>query len=139
MAHFSPVDLRYGWHTHRRADQELILYGILVVGVHCVMAAPNCALWGIMTVNMRKELLQLRREKEEPGLQFLGLVCFLQYLMGRHYIVESSGASKIFKESALKCLEELGPQESKLDQCMYGAEQDQVPIRKSSKFVSDFP
>ena len=78
------------------------MYGILVVGVHCVTAAPNCALWGTMTANMRQELLQLRREKKGPGLQFLGLVCFLQYLMGRHYIVESSAASKIFKESALR-------------------------------------
>ena len=121
MAHLPPVDLRYGWHTHRRANQESILYGILIVGVLCVTAAPNCALWGTTTANMSKELLQLRREKEGPGLQFLGLVCFLQYLMGRHYIVENSGASQIFKESTLKCLYELSPLEAILGQCMYGA------------------
>ena len=45
MAHLPPVDLRYGWFTHRRVDQELIIYGILVVGVQCVTAAPNCDLW----------------------------------------------------------------------------------------------
>ena len=32
MAHLPPVDLRYGWFTHRQVDQDLILYGILVVG-----------------------------------------------------------------------------------------------------------
>ena len=51
--------------------------------------------------------------------------------MGRHYILESSGASKIFKESALKCLEELGPLESRLDQCMYGG-----PARKPTRIAT---
>ena len=138
MAHLPPVDLRYGWFTHRRTDQELILYGVLVIGVQCVTAAPNCALWGTMTANMDKDLLHARRQQEEPGLFFLALVCFLQYLMGRLFIVESSGASKIFMESALKCLQELQPHTSQLDQCMYGAAQGEVPIRKHSKFVSDF-
>ena len=59
--------------------------------------------------------------------------------MGRHFIIESSGASKIFTESALKCLQELNPHMSQLDQCMYGAAQDEVPIRKHSKFMPDFP
>ena len=59
--------------------------------------------------------------------------------MGRHFIIENSGASRIFKESPLQCLEALGLHVSKLDQCMYGAEQEQVRIRKSSMFVSDFP
>ena len=66
-------------------------------------------------------------------------MCFLQFLMGRHFIIENSGASRIFKESPLQCLEALGLHVSKLDQCMYGAEQEQVRIRKSSMFVSDFP
>ena len=139
MAHLPPVDLRYGWYTHRPADQELILHGILVVGVQCVTAAPNCALWGTMTANMDKDRLLARRQQEEPGLCFLAMVCVLQYLMGRLFIIESSGASKIFKDSALKCLQELHPHVSQLDQCMYGATQDEVPIRKHSKFVSDFP
>ena len=104
MAHLPPVDLRYGWFTHRHLDQELILYGILVVGVQCVTAAPNCALWGTMTANLDPDLLLFRRKQEEPGLWFLARVCFLQYLMGRLYIIESSGASKIFTESALSCL-----------------------------------
>ena len=92
-----------------------------------------------MTANMDQDLLLSRRNQEEPGLSFLALVCFLQYLMGRLYILESSGASKIFRESALKCLQELNPYTSQLDQCMYGAAQDGVPIRKHSRFVSDFP
>jgi len=65
------------------------------------------------------------------------MVCFLQYLMGRHWILENSGASRIFRDSPLKCLDELDPSDSTLDQCMYGAEQDGTPIRKSSRFRSD--
>merc|ERR1712197_21382 len=42
-------------------------------------------------------------------------------------------------ETALKCVQKLQPHVSQLDQCMYGATQDEVPIRKHSKFVSDFP
>ena len=53
--------------TPRRCVQTLILYGIPVIGVHCVFAAPNCALWGNMTVNMSRELLNTRRDKERPA------------------------------------------------------------------------
>ena len=114
------------------------MHGILVVGVQCVVAAPNCALWGNMTANMRKDLLQLRRDKEEPGLRFLGLVCFLQHLLGRNFILESSGASKIFEKSSLSILGDLGLQETKLDQCMFDAAQDEIPVKKSTKFVSNW-
>ena len=67
VPHLSPIDLRYGWYTHRRKDQELIMYGVMIIGVLCYFAAPNCALWGNMTANMPRELLQLRRNKETPG------------------------------------------------------------------------
>ena len=136
VPHLPPVDLRYGWYTHRRRDQTLILYGILVVGAFCVHAAPNCARWGNMTANMPRELLKVRRDKENPGLQFLALVCFMQFLMGRNFIIEHSGASKIFQESPLRCLEQIGLQASKLDQCMYGAKQEGTHIKKSSTVVS---
>ena len=130
VSHLPPVDLRYGWYTQRRTDQTLILYGILVVGVFCVFAAPNCALWGNMTANMAQELLKARRDKEGPGLQFLALVCFVQFLMGRHFILENSGASKIFQDSPLRCLEPLGLHFARLDQCMYGAKQEEKHVKK---------
>ena len=44
ISHLPPIDLRYGWYTQRHADQTLLLYGILIVGVTCRSAAPNCAL-----------------------------------------------------------------------------------------------
>ena len=139
VPHLPPVDLRYGWYTQRRRDQMLILFGVLVVGVHCVFAAPNCALRGSMTANMPRDLLAARRGREGPGLQFLALVCFLQFLMGRHFLIENSGASKIFEESPLRILSHLGVSHSKLDQCMYGAMQDNIHIKKSTAFVSDCP
>ena len=41
VPHLPPVDYRYGWNTQRRRDQTLILYGILIIGVSCVHAAPK--------------------------------------------------------------------------------------------------
>ena len=139
VPHLPPVDLRYGWYTHRRRDQTLILYGVLVVGVHCIFAAPNCALWGSMATNVPRELLTARRNREGPGLQFLALVCFLQYLMGRRFLVGNNGASNMFDESPLRSLNQLGVNYSKLDQCMYGAMHDDIHSKKSTIFVSNRP
>ena len=131
VPHLPPIDLRYGWYTHRRLDQTLMLYGVLVVGVHCVHAAPNCALWGTAASNLSAELLLLRRDKEKPGLQFLALICFLQVLLDRHFLIESCGASKIVKESPLQVLVDLGLHITKLDQCMYGAQQENQRTKKN--------
>ena len=81
VPHLPPVDLRYGWYTQRRKDQTLILYGVLVIGVFCLHAAPNCALWGNIAANMPRDLSTARRDREKPGLHFLALLCFLQVLM----------------------------------------------------------
>ena len=57
-----------------------------------------------MTRNLPKEVLLARREQERPGLNFLAMLCFLQYFMGRMFLLESSGASVIFGESPLGTL-----------------------------------
>ena len=57
--------------------------------------------------------------------------------MGRHFILENSGASKIFQDSPLRCLEPLGLHFARLDQCMYGAKQEEKHVKKNSVFVSD--
>ena len=59
--------------------------------------------------------------------------------MSRHFVIESSGASKIIKESPLQVLVQLGLHVTKLDQCMYGAEQENKRIRKNIMFVYDCP
>ena len=87
-------------------------------------AAPNCALWGNTATNLPSDVLTARRDKEKPGFQFLALRCFLQILMGHNFLIENRGASKIIKESPLQILVQLGMHVSKLDQCMYGAEQE---------------
>ena len=103
----------------------------------CLHAAPNCALWGNTATNLPLDVLTARRDKEKPGLQFLALLCFLQVLMGHHFRIESSGASKIIKESPLQILVQLGLYGGKLDQCMYGAEQENRRIKKNTMFVFD--
>jgi len=108
-----------------------------VVGVFCLHAAPNCALWGSMTANMPREILKASRDKENLGLQFLAMVCFVQFLMGRHFLIENSGTSRIFAQSPIRCLDQIGLHVSKLDECMHGAKQESTHIKKSSTFVSD--
>ena len=137
VPHLPPVDLRYGWYTHRRVDQILILYGILMIGVFCVVASPNCAPWSQMTRNMAPERLVANREREGPGLKFLAMVCFIQFLLGRHFLIENSAASEIFQKSPLQILERLSLHASTLDQCMYGAKMEHKAVKKSTKFVSD--
>ena len=69
-----------------------------------------------MTHNMAKTMLELRRERESPGLNFLALCCLIQILLGRHFIIENSGASRVFHLSPLKVLSRLGLSTSKVDQ-----------------------
>eukprot|EP00973_Karenia_brevis_P043619 6043457-Karenia_brevis.AAC.1 len=91
-----------------------------------------------MTRNLANDILHARRAQESPGLQFLAMACFLQLLMGRHFMIENSGASEIFVKSPLHVLERLGLLVHKLDQCMYGAMMEGEPIKKSSKLFQMF-
>ena len=131
--------MRYGWYTGRRTDQTIIVHSLLQVGVMCLFAAPNCALWGNMVHGMPPDRLAERRERDGPALRFLAMCCFLQFLMGRHFMIENSGASKIFQDSPLSALAQLGLHRTKLDQCMYGAELEGKRIKKNTTIVSDRP
>ena len=139
IPHMPPIDHRYGWHTARSEDQIMILHGLLNIGVLCLFAAPNCALWGSMTRGLPASVLEARRAREFPGLRFLALCCLVQVLLNRHFIVENSWASQIFSRSPLHILDPIGLITTKVDQCMYGAELEGQAIRKSSMFVSDVP
>ena len=119
-----PIDHRYGWRTARSRDQIMILHGLLNIGVLCLFAAPNCALWGSMTRGLPASVLEARRAREFPGLRFLALCCLVQVLLNRHFIVENSWASQIFSCSPLHILDPIGLITTKVDQCMYGAELD---------------
>ena len=58
IPHMPPIDHRYGWHTARSEDQIMILRGLLNIGVLCLFAAPNCALWGSMTRGLPASVLE---------------------------------------------------------------------------------
>ena len=136
VTHLPPIDMRYGWYTGRRPDQALIVHGLLQVDVMCLFAAPNCALWGNMVHGMPSDRLAERREREGPALRFLAMCCLLQFLMGRHFMIENSGASQTFQASPLGALDQLGLHKSKLDQCMYGAGLEGKHIKKSTTYHS---
>ena len=92
-----------------------------------------------MAANLPRDLLTARRDREQPGLQFVALLCVLRILIGRHFLIEHIGTSKILKESPLQILAQVGLHVGKLDQCMYGAEQENRHIQKSILFVFDCP
>ena len=62
IPHMPPIDLSYGLYIQRRKDQTLILYGVLVIGMFWLHAAPNCALWGNIAANLQRDPLTARRD-----------------------------------------------------------------------------
>ena len=81
------------------------------------------------------------REEEIPALQFLTVLCFLQLLMARSYMVENPKGSDICDESPLCLLRHacLPHARTTLDQCPYGATIDGGPILKSTDIEADQP
>ena len=134
--HLPPIDMRFQWYTGRRFDQVLVLWGILFYSIKCLFASPNCALWGLMMSRIDKAVLNMRRNRERPSLKFLALCCMLQVWLGNSYLSVNSGASKIFNETDLQVLSRMGQHTMVLDQCMYDATLEGLPIKKASAFKS---
>eukprot|EP00959_Pyramimonas_sp_CCMP1952_P307452 6435466-Pyramimonas_sp.AAC.1 len=125
VSHLPPVDFRYGWSVARLVDQIQLLFGVLVMGVSTLFAAPFCHPWG---QNSKSTPEPQRAEKRRP-----------EVLMGRTYIIENSAFSDVFTstESPLRLLRSITHHVRRVDQCMYGAEIDNQPIRKSTHFQSN--
>ena len=89
VTHLPPVDFRWGFDMRTLKRQIPILYAFLVYGCNVLFASPNCTPWG---ANARQWPAAQRREKrvaESKTLQFLAVLCFLQVLLCRCYVVES--------------------------------------------------
>ena len=78
---------------------------------------------------------------EALALQFLTVLCFLQLVMGRSYMIENPKGSDIYEESAIHNLQHecLPHTRATFDQCPFGATMDGGFIQKSTDIESDQP
>ena len=116
----------------------ILLCGILVVAVQSVTVALNCGSCGTVATKVSTDFLQVRGRHEGSTRESPALGCAIQYLLNQLFLGESFGASKDVVERTIRCLQELQPRASWLDQGVYGAAQDGAPIRRHSQFVPDF-
>ena len=139
VSHLPPVDHRWGYHLGRFADQVKLLYVFLVYGCEVLFASPTCTPWGNNSRGWDKQKLRRDRAWEGLSLQFLTMLCLLQVVMGRSYIIENPKDSDMYTESPISLLqhESLPWHRRLLDQCQFGASMDGGLLRKSTELHSD--
>ena len=142
IRHLPPVDYRWGYDMRMLLHQIPILFTQMVYGCDVLFASPNCTPWGANARIWPQKVRHARRHAERKTLQFLAVMCFLQVVMGRSYIVEKPQGSEIFSDrdcSSIAVLEHCGVRmkTNKFDQCMHGAEIENQSIRKSTEYISD--
>ena len=133
-SHLPPIDYRYGWNISKIKHQALLLQAMLVIGVDCLFASPNCAAWGQDSRSVTESKRTERRAKETPTLIFLAFACLIQVLLGRKYIIENSGYSDIFEMSPLRPLRDIPFFMSLFDHCTCGPTLEGQHVRKRSHF-----
>ena len=139
LLHLPPVDHRWGFHVGRFADQLHLLWALLVYGCEVLFASPTCTPWGNNSRGWERTKLRKERAAEGLSLQFLTVLCFLQVVMGRSYMIENPRGSDLYEESAIQHLRgsDLPWHLTTLDQCSYGATLEGGLIRKSTDIGSN--
>ena len=73
-------------------------------GVDVIFASPTCTPWGAHSRSWPADKRRVQRAAQGLSLQFLVLLCFLQSLMGKLYIIEQPQGSEIFRHSCMQNL-----------------------------------
>ena len=138
ISHLPPIDYRWGVHMGRSSDQLLLLYILLAYGCQTLFASPTCTPWGNNARGWDEAKLKRERDGEGLALQFLAVLCFLQIVMGRSYMIENPKGSDIYEKSALRHLQHecLPHVRTTFDQCSYGATMDGGFVLKSTDIES---
>ena len=111
-----------------------LLNCLLMQGVDCLFALPNCAPWGNNSRASSEEYREKKRAEETATLTFLAVACIFQILLGWKYLIENSGYSDIFTKSPLQVLRLLPYFMALFDQCTFGGILEGEFIRKRSHF-----
>ena len=112
---------------------------VAVGGCKTLMTAPTCTPWSSNAKGWNSEEKQQQRALERGTLYFLAVMCFIQVILGRAYVIENPSHSDIFHESPLDNLYRfaLPHYEHQLDQCMYGAWMDEERVKKSTTLLGN--
>ena len=139
VSHMPPVDHRWGWDLGRVRDQLIALWMLLCGGCKTLMTAPTCTPWSSNAKGWNIEEKQQQRALERGTLCFLAVMCFIQVILGRAYLIENPSHSDIFHESPLDNIYRfaLPYHEHHLDQCMYGAWMDEKRVKKSTTLLGN--
>ena len=123
-----------------------ILWSMLTYPVDVLFAAPTCTPWSTNARAWTEEARDHQRSYETSALKFLRILILVQTLLGRHWMIEQPAGSELF-DSEDSPLSSLLSQHSTLlerhttviDQCMYGAVMDDLPVKKRTRLESSFP
>ena len=95
VEHLPPIDYRWGFDVEILSHQMNLLYVLLMYGCEVLFVSPNCTPWGSNSRQWTYEKRTNARRSESLALQFLTMVCFLQVLLGRTWVIEKPIASEI--------------------------------------------
>ena len=94
VEHLPPIDYRWGFDVNTLPHQMNLVYVFLMYGCEVLFASPNCTPWGSNSKQWTYEKRTSTRRSESLTLQFLTMVCFLQVLMGRTWMIEKPIANE---------------------------------------------
>ena len=97
VEHLPPIDYRWGFYVNTLLHQ-VDLYVFLLYGCEVLFVSPNCTPWGSNSKQWTYEKRTSIRRSESLMLQFVTMICFLQFLMGRTWMIEKPIASEILTD-----------------------------------------
>ena len=139
VSHLPPVDYRWGWDLGRARDQLISLWLLLCCGCRTLFCSPTCTPWSANSKAWEADTREHQRGLENMSVQFVTVMCLLQAILGRWYMVENPTPSDIFRKSALGELQKNGLEhyQYSLDQCMYGAEMERCAVKKATTLLTN--
>ena len=143
VSHLPPLDYRWGVDLGEISTQIRVLWTFLVYGCEVLFAAPACTPWGANARGWPSDKRTAQRTHQRPALQFLAAVCVLQQLLGRTYIIENPKGSDSWRDSLSPLSHLVNPTSTgagvftNLDQCAFGAQIQDRPIKKSTELLSN--
>ena len=142
MSHLPPLDYRYGHNLGHWHHQMIALFTLLVFPVEVLWSSPTCTPWSANARQWQPEVRHEQRQQEMLTLQFLGVACFIQLILGRHFVIENPHGSDLFEAHGLKAV---AGKENVLDiiywifdQCMLGAKSGGKATKKRTKLAASF-
>ena len=123
----------------RFKDQVIMLLILILGGCKLLVSSPSCTAWSSNSRGWKQDKLEHERNMETKPLQFLTLMCMIQWLIGKSFLVENPKGSDIFKSSCLTELltTDLSAYRHELDQCMFVGKLHGQEIKKPTGMLGN--